>query len=255
MDSFVRMKHVVLTSGILLLAACTNPPSTADVPSKDSTHAAVGAPIVPASWTGYYTDTIPCADCPGIDITLWVRGDSTFVMQQRYIGRDTIPWGTIGQWHTVNGLLTIGAEGDKPDFYRYTREGLLMVDEMGVADTSSLDWTLDKLADDIGDAIPRMRLRGAFTCMAGAQRMRPCGTRFSWPCVGGMDMGEEEGEPLIPFTNVDLLKTYRNAVKRDGEDWTIEAICTMGMGPAMEGDGADEYIFIEQAPRAIADCP
>jgi hypothetical protein len=125
---------------------------------------------------------------------------------------------------------------------------------MGTVDKSALDWSLDKLADDIGDAIPRMRLSGAFTYMADAQSFRPCGTHFSWPCVGGMDMGEEEGEPLIPFSNEDLLKLYRKAVK-NGEAWNIEAICTMGMGPAMEGDGADEYIFIEQPPKSVANCP
>lgn len=211
--------------------------------------------MVPESWTGYYTDTLPCADCPGIDTWLWVRGDSTYVLRQQYIDRDSIPQGSIGQWHVVNGLLTTGADDEKPEFWRWTKDGLTVVDEMGALDKSSLDWSLDKLADDIGDAIPRMRLTGAFTYQADAQSFRPCGTHFNWPCVGGMDMGEEEGEPLITFTNEDLLKAYRKAVK-SGEPWNMEAICTMGMGPAMEGDGADEYIFIEQLPRTITtSCP
>ncbi|HRF81524.1 MAG TPA: hypothetical protein PL070_15715, partial [Flavobacteriales bacterium] len=52
--------------------------------------------------------------------------------------------------------------------------------------------------------------------------------------------------PLITFTNVDLQKAYMKGVKQAGDPWLIEVVCTMGMGPAMEGDGADEYIFIEQ---------
>ena len=248
------MKKVVPAIALVLLSACSGPASDQPPPATDTTATVRDTFPVPDTWIGYYTDTLPCADCPGIDTRLWVRNDSTFVLQQLYIDRDSIPQGSIGQWHVVNGLLTIGADGDKPDFYRWTKDGLTMVDEMGTLDTSALDWSLDRLADEIGDAIPRMRLGGAFTFAGDAQSFRPCGSHFSWPCVGGMDMGEEEGEPLISFTNEDLLKLYRKAVK-SGEAWSIEAVCTMGMGPAMEGDGADEYIFIEQPPHTIASCP
>jgi len=150
--------------------------------------------------------------------------------------------------------MTIGYAGDKPDFYRSTGKGVLLVDEMGVAPEKVDVWTLEKLADEIGDAIPRMRITGTFTYVADAQSFQLCGTRFPLPCVGGMDMGEEEGEPLIAFTNADLQKAYAKAVKKGGDPWTIEAICTIGMGPAMEGDGADEYIFIEQIVGP-AQCP
>ena len=68
-------------------------------------------------------------------------------------------------------------------------------------------------------------------------------------------MGEEEGEALVKFNNVDLQRAYRNAVKTGGDPWVIEAECTMGMGPAMEGDGADEYVFIEDVRRTLDRCP
>lgn len=240
---------------IAALVACSSPQPERDTLGADSTARTVEVPAVPPSWPGYYTDTMPCADCPGILTDLWVRSDSTFILQQRYLDRDTVPVGTIGQWHVVNGLITIGYTGDKPWFYRYTEEGLLLVDEMGAEDRTTLDYSLDKLADDIGDAVPRMRLKGAFTYMADAQSFQPCGARFTWPCAGGMDMGEEEGEPLIAFTNADLQKAYRKEVKNAGDPWYVEAICTLGMGPAMEGDGADEYIYIEQTPHGIDRCP
>ena len=240
---------------IALVVGCSSPAPKDPVPVADTTLKEVVVPEMPASWAGYYTDTLPCADCAGILTDLWVRSDSTFILQERYLGRDTIPVGTIGQWHVVQGLITIGYTGDKPYFYRYVKEGLLLVDEMGEADRSALDYSLDKLAGELEDAIPRMRLMGTFTYMADAQSFQPCGAKFSWPCAGGMDMGEEEGEPLIAFNNTDLQKLYRKAVKNGGDPWSVEAICTMGMGPAMEGDGADEYIYIEQAPRTIERCP
>ncbi len=186
---------------------------------------------------------------------LWIRSDSTYVRQDR-LQRDSIPVGTIGEWHVVNGLLTVGAEGDKPDFWRPTDNGLLMVDETGVPFQEGDRWAIEKLADGIGDAIPRMHLTGTFTYLADAQSFRPCSASYSWPCVGGMDMGEEEGEALIEFTNVDLQKAYSKAIKQGGDPWVVDVICTLGMGPAMEGDGADEYIFIEQViGTAVKGCP
>ncbi len=208
-----------------------------------------------ASWPGYYDDTLPCMGCSGLFTQLWIRSDSTFIRLQKRIGVDSLPEGIIGQWHVVNGLMTVGYTGDKPEFYRYTREGLLTVDEMGVAYDTKEDWSLDKLSDEIGDAIPRMRINGTFVYAADAQSFQPCGSRFTWPCVGGMDTGEEEGEALATFTNVDLQKAYAKAVKKGGDAWIIEAVCTMGMGPAMEGDGADEYFLIELPPRTVERCP
>ncbi len=256
-DSFADMERNPLAlSGLLLLVACSSPAPKEPLPTADTTARVVALPEVPASWAGYYTDTLPCADCPGILTDLWVRSDSTFIFQERYLGRDSVPHGTIGQWHVVNGLITIGYTGDKPYFYRYEKDGLLLVDEMGEAAESGLDYSLDKLANELGDAIPRMRLLGTFTYMADAQSFLPCGAKFSWPCAAGMDMGEEEGEPLIAFTNADLQKAYRKAVKNAGDPWVVEAICTMGMGPAAEGDGADEYVYIEQVLRTAGErCP
>ena len=252
------MKHLIAASLIAaLFGSCSSPvPDPGEkVFIPDSPSVQVDTSSVVADWPGYYADTLPCSDCPGIDTELWIRNDSTFILRQKYIGLDSVPAGTIGQWHTVNGLLTIGYAGDKPEFYRYTTEGLLTVDEMGVAYDTKMDWSLDKLADEIGDAIPRMRIMGTFTYMADAQSFQPCGSKFIWPCVGGMDMGEEEGEAIVKFNNVDLQKAYRKAVKTGGDPWVIEAVCTMGLGPAMEGDGADEYVFIEEVKRTLQRCP
>ena len=126
----MRTLHPALT--LLLLAACSRPPAdqggTAIKDTVPSTDQLVDVPI-----PGYYEDTLPCADCPGLVTQLWVRSDSTFILRQHYIDRDTLPFGTIGQWHVVNGLVTVGMTGDKPDFYRPTAEGLMLVDELGEA--------------------------------------------------------------------------------------------------------------------------
>jgi len=43
-------------------------------------------PIPEPVWlTGVYSGTFPCADCPGIETGLWVRGDGTFFYRQNYL--------------------------------------------------------------------------------------------------------------------------------------------------------------------------
>jgi uncharacterized lipoprotein NlpE involved in copper resistance len=145
--------------------------------------------------------------------------------------------------------------GDKPDFYRPTAEGLMLVDELGEAAPTGLDLTLDRLADEIQDEVPRMRLTGTFTYLADTKSFQPCGSRFSWPCAGGEDLGSEEGEVVGSMNGVDLERQYLAAVKTGGKPWTIEVECSLAMGPAMEGDGADEYLLIHRVINAQAQCP
>lgn len=248
-----------------LLTACgggtgKGPGAAADtVPSPDTTAV---LPPAPVDWPGYYDDTLPCADCPGILTQLWVRSDSTFILRQRYIDRGDEAVGLIGQWHVVvpdapgaAPLLTIGMAGDKPDFYARTTDGLRMVDEMGHPFASAYPHGLEKLADEINDEVPRMRLKGTFTYLADAMSFRPCGARYSWPCAGGEEQGGGEGEVLNSMGTVDLQKAYLRAVKQGGHPWGIEVECSLGMGPAMEGDGADEYIFIHRVEKEGITCP
>ena len=253
MRSLFPLSFSAMLSAMLFACGTDQAPGTTrSVPVADT----AVTPYADIDWPGFYTGTLRTPNLPDIEFELWVRSDSTFVRRTQFVGRDSIPVGIIGQWHVVNGCMTIGATGDKPDFWRYTATGLLMVDEMGATSTEGPSVVLEKLADELGDAIPRMRLKGTFIYMADAQSFRPCGSSFSWPCVGGMDLGEEEGDPEVALTNVDLQKAYGKAVKKGGDPWTIEAVCTMSMGPAMKGDGADEYIFIEQViGTASAGCP
>ena len=257
------MKEHLTLGAVILLCACTGTPPPEEGSQAIDTAAQVHATLPePVEWTGYYDGVFRYSQGRDVSMRLWVREDSTFVLQQEQVGKDGIPEGFVGRWHIAHvegapadGLLSIAYGGDPPDHYRFTEKGLLFVDVINGYDEND-EWVMEKLADAIGDAVPRMRLRGAFTYFADSQRFRPCGTSFNWPCVGGMDMGEEEGEPLVAFNNLDLQKAYRQAVKNGGDPWYIEAVCTMGMGPAMEGDGADEYIYIEQVIATLPDpCP
>ncbi len=230
---------------LALLAACSNAPTE----EQDTT---VPEPVVevPMQWPGYYDGTLPCADCPGIFTQLWVRSDSTFILRQRYIDKDSMALGTIGEWDVRDGAMRLGTVTGEPQLWKYTGDRLVNMDTKSGAEG------LEKLADEINDEIPRMRLTGTFTYMADAMSFRPCGSSFNWPAAGGEDW-TVEGEVLGSMDNAELERRYLDSVKQGGDPWIIEVECSLAMGPAMEGDGADEYLFIHRVLGTLASgaCP
>lgn len=233
-----------------ILSAC----STAPTEEQGTTVPVEPVAETPIEWPGYYEDTLPCADCKGIHTQLWLRSDSTFVRRARYLGRDSLAFGAIGGWKVANGLLLLVQPGDMPDHFRYDAPGLRMVDAAGKPFDSGHPYTLEKLADELQDEVPRMRLMGTFTYYADAMSFRPCGSRFSWPCAGG-EQWTDEGEVLGSLNTAELERHYLRSVKQGGDPWLIEVECNLAMGPAMEGDGADEYLFIHRVLGPIEACP
>lgn len=78
-----RARVVAGASLVLALAACQPPQPAA--PSTDAASAvpdAVAHPVVaihdPVAFAGDFTGTAPCADCPGIDITLSLSPDGAY---------------------------------------------------------------------------------------------------------------------------------------------------------------------------------
>jgi hypothetical protein len=234
-----------------LLAACGAPkPDTGTTATTADTVAQASKDV---NWPGYYTGTLPCMDCKGIGTQLWVRSDSTFVLQQHFLGRDSLRIGSFGQWHVVEGLLTVGSGPDKPEFWRPTEKGLLNVDEMGEAFAGEVNYTLDKLADEINDEVPAMRVWGVYRLSEGSQTFQPCGAKTPWPAGMGLGYAEEEGEAIEPAP--DLAADYKKAGNKPGTAWPIEVVGHLGMGPAAEGDGADEYFYVHKLIGPVDPCP
>ncbi len=240
----------------ILLAAVLLSCSGNDTPTEEQRTKVPVQPVAetPVEWTGYYTGIMRTPNLPEVEFALWVRSDSSFVLQQRYVDSDSVPRGTIGQWQVVNGLLMTEHPGYLPAYYRYTPDGLLQVNGDGQSFDTPFPHYMSKLADEIGDAIPRMRLAGTFTYYADAMSFTPCGSRFSWPCAGG-EQWTDEGEVLGSLNTAELERHYLRSVKQGGDPWLIEVECNLAMGPAMEGDGADEYLFIHRVLGPIEACP
>ncbi|MBL7944908.1 MAG: copper resistance protein NlpE N-terminal domain-containing protein [Flavobacteriales bacterium] len=244
--------HLLLTLPIMLVACSGNEETTIATTTTSADTTAKAVALRP--WPGFYEDTLACSDCEGLYTQLWVRSDSSFVRRDRYLGKDTTASGTIGSWKIDDGKLALMVGGTQLASFDQVEEGLQQKDVPGGPLDAAHPNTLEKLADEIQDEIPRMKVTGTFTYMADAMSFTPCGANRSWPCAGGEEW-TDEGEAQGSLNTRELERHYLRSVKQGGDPWTIEAECSLAMGPAMEGDGADEYIFIHRVLKSGASCP
>jgi uncharacterized lipoprotein NlpE involved in copper resistance len=83
---------------ILLIQSCQNNEAT-DTDAPDSSNTAL-------DWPGVYTGVLPCTDCRGIETTLTIYQNLTYVLQTAYLGKSD-------EVLTENGTFTWNSEGNK----------------------------------------------------------------------------------------------------------------------------------------------
>ncbi|MEO5585268.1 MAG: copper resistance protein NlpE N-terminal domain-containing protein [Flavobacteriales bacterium] len=218
---------------LVFLASCQGDAPKEKTPEEVKT----AEPTAAVQWVGLYADTLPCADCPGILTQLDLRKDSTYVMRDRYIDRDSIAYGTIGQWTVSGDLLTLNT-ADAPIQWKMEGDKLERRAANGGSTGTSLPNTINRVAN-FGSS--RMHLTGAYVYYADSHSFKPCGSKFVIPVA--MD------EPGVKGAGLELERAYTNRIKTPPEPLYVEVVGTLRVGPAMEGDDIEEYLYIEQLER------
>ncbi|HVX28683.1 MAG TPA: copper resistance protein NlpE [Parafilimonas sp.] len=77
------MKFIYIIFLIILIASCNS--NKNGIASTDSSYKTV-VPQTPVINAENYVGTLPCADCEGIDVSLQLNRDSTFIMNSVYTG-------------------------------------------------------------------------------------------------------------------------------------------------------------------------
>lgn len=89
---------------------------------------------------GVFSDTIPCADCSGIITSLNLEADSSFVLEQEYIGLqegDRVFY-QLGKWSLVDSLLRLSEITEGPrQFKIVSTNELKTLDNEGVMVTGT----------------------------------------------------------------------------------------------------------------------
>lgn len=104
----------LVLSGIFLLKACGggDATETAEAPYSDTQTAFDREHNARLSldWDGTYTGVLPCADCEGIETTITLDSEGTFVKTWRYLGKDDDTAHTVEgtfQWNDAGSTITL----------------------------------------------------------------------------------------------------------------------------------------------------
>ncbi len=230
---------------LLAFASCQSPapqekqttPSGADSTERST----------PSNWVGLYSNTLPCADCPGILTELELRTDSIFILRERYLKRDSVPFGDIGKWSIAQGELVLAMGGGAgPEHWKYTADGLERLGQDGRPIETTHAFTIHRVKN-IGTS--PMRLTGAYRFDGGSHSFQPCGSTYAFPVA--LDAPNEHGVGLS------LEKLYTKKVKHIGDPLFVIVVVDTRIGPAMEGDGTEEYLHLDELQHVldVDQCP
>lgn len=158
---------VVAAGALVILMGCHN---RAEVQALEPAHEEALKPMQ-QSWRG----VLPCADCEGIETSLFLEKDGTWVMNQHYQGAKAPPsFASYGSWaRTADKLVLTDTQGEK-HYFRAKGEGLEMLDREGNPIESQFNYTLAP----VNAALPStpMAMRGMYFYMADAASFTDCAT-------------------------------------------------------------------------------
>jgi copper homeostasis protein (lipoprotein) len=124
------------------------------------------------SWRGI----LPCADCEGIETSLFLEKDGTWVMNERYQGVREEPssFASYGTWaRTADKLVLTDSQGEK-SYYRAKGGALEMLDREGNPIESQFNYTLAPVKSSL--PVTPMAMRGMYFYMADAATFTDCAT-------------------------------------------------------------------------------
>lgn len=158
---------VMAASTLFVLLGCNH---RSETQTLQPTQSEALAPMQ-QSWRG----VLPCADCEGIEASLFLEKDGTWVMNQRYQGaKEPATFASYGNWaRTAEKLVLTDNEGEK-HYFRAKGEGLEMLDTEGNPIESQFNYTLQP----VKAALPTtpMAMRGMYFYMADAAIFTDCAT-------------------------------------------------------------------------------
>lgn len=132
----------------MLLLACNNSSKTNKSTESDSTSTkAVDMHNAETSldYEGTYKGVFPAADCPGIEITLTLNNNKTFILHSVYIDRDT-SFDEKGTYTLKDNILTLKEESGEESYYKVGENHLrkLMADKQEITGELAEHFILNK---------------------------------------------------------------------------------------------------------------
>ncbi|MEJ2604839.1 MAG: copper resistance protein NlpE N-terminal domain-containing protein [Gammaproteobacteria bacterium] len=198
----------------------------------DPAGAGVSADTAPPR-PGIYRGTFPCADCPGIETTLWLRPDGTYFLGQTYLG-DAGASGEryhgLGRWTWDAAAAALTLRGSGPErVFDAGPPGTLTLRSL-----SDLPHRLTREAD-LAPFTESLLLEGEYRTGDGGPFIRECRTGLVWRVA-------ERGEHR-------RLRQQYASVPRDSP-----ALASV-RGRLVPGDGGTVIVIEELIRLEPAACP
>ncbi|CNH48967.1 envelope stress response activation lipoprotein NlpE [Yersinia pekkanenii] len=210
---------LVLAVGALSLLGCNN------------RHQPVEQSLQPMQQS--YQGVLPCADCSGLDTSLFLDSDGTFILKEIYRGV-THPddssdgdqaFAEYGKWaRTADKLVLTNGRGEKR-YFRPVGKNLVMLDQQGLPIISTLNYQLAP-----GDQpLPKtpMPLSGMYKYFADAAVFTDCATGKTFPVEN----------------NIALEKGYLSTRKNAGEPVFLTLNGHFDVRPSMDEGQSDKTLI------------
>lgn len=215
------------------VAACGAPP---DVPSVAAAEDSNGVDHGPWASLSTFAGTVPCASCPGIEMTLQLKPDGTFFLRSTYLEAENAESRTvndIGRWAlTPNEEMLVVRDGSTLGrrFSVVDPDTLRMLDTRGEPIESDFSYVLVRTHQNEVLSGP-LRLEGMYRYLADAALFESCRTRLRYPVVFEED-------------HVDLERAYLAANKEPGSPMMASFVGRIELRPRMEGGGEREFVVV-----------
>lgn len=125
----------------LLAALCITAPGCATKTGTSEQPAAAGdTSMTSLDWWGTYSGVVPCADCEGIETSITLNQDRTYVVRTRYLGRDAQVFERRGTftWSAAGNAIQLSDVTAGPDRYLVGENVLIQLDMAGNRITGDL---------------------------------------------------------------------------------------------------------------------
>ncbi|MGL9721423.1 envelope stress response activation lipoprotein NlpE [Symbiopectobacterium sp.] len=165
-----------------------------------------------------YRGVLPCADCAGIDTSLFLAENGTFILQHHYQTDrpGNRPFATYGKWaRTADKLVLTDVQGEK-SYFRPLENGLEMLDRDGAPIVSSNTYRLTATKAPLPTT--PMAMRGLYRYMADAAVFADCFTGVTYPVVN----------------NIVMEKRYLQVRKSSGDAVLLTFSAHFAVVPSME---------------------
>jgi len=132
-----------------------------------------------------FSGVVPCADCSGIETSLFLQQDGTYVLQETYLGAKDgeLTFASYGSWaRTADKLVLTDSKGGKRYFHPQG-DNLAMLDSTGSPIVSQFNYVLKPAAQDMPKT--PMTLSGMVQYSADVASFTDCATGKVFPLSSG----------------------------------------------------------------------